>query len=521
MNIRVRRALISVSDKRGVVDFARALHELGVGILSTGGTARLLVEAGLPVTAVEDYTGFPEMLDGRVKTLHPKIHGGILARRDVPEHMQAIAQADIEPIDLVVVNLYPFTQTVARPGCTLEEAIENIDIGGPSMVRGAAKNYGSVGVVTDPADYERVLDELRANGGALSAALRFELAKKAFAHTAAYDGAIANYLTSLDESGAPGTFPQTLSLQWTRVQTMRYGENPHQAAAFYRDPDAPEGSLATYTQLQGKELSYNNIADADAAWECVKTFDEPACVIIKHANPCGVAQAQDPATAYELAYACDPVSAFGGIIAFNRELDEQTARAVTRQFVEVVIAPAVSEAAAAHLQAKPNVRVLVIPPGTATHRYDLKRVGGGLLVQTPDALENEAGGFKVVSRRAPTEEEMRDLLFAWRVAKYVKSNAIVYAKAGRTLGIGAGQMSRVDSARIAAIKAQSAGLSLAGSVVASDAFFPFRDSIDVAAAAGATAVIHPGGSVRDEEVIAAADEHGLAMVFTGVRHFRH
>lgn len=521
MDISVRRALLSVSDKNGIVDFARALHEFGVALLSTGGTAQLLAQAGLPVTEVSQYTDYPEMLDGRVKTLHPKIHGGILARRDRPAHMQAIADAGTEPIDLVVVNLYPFEETISRAGCTLEDAIENIDIGGPSMVRGAAKNHGGVAVVTDPADYARVLGEMRTNNGAVSAALRFDLAKKAFAHTAAYDGAIANYLGSLDKVGQSGLFPQTLSLQWQRVQTMRYGENPHQAAAFYRDPDAPAGSLARYTQLQGKELSYNNIADADAAWECVKAFDEPACVIIKHANPCGVAQANDLVAAYERAYACDPSSAFGGIIAFNRELDEQAASVVTQQFVEVLLAPAVSAAARELLRGKPNVRVLEIPLGDAAHRYDMKRVGGGLLLQTPDVSDDEAGGFRVISQRAPTAEEMRDLLFAWRVAKYVKSNAIVYGRAGRTLGIGAGQMSRVDSARIAALKAQTAGLSLAGAVVASDAFFPFRDGVDVAAEAGATALIHPGGSMRDEEVIAAADAHGLAMVFTGVRHFRH
>jgi phosphoribosylaminoimidazolecarboxamide formyltransferase/IMP cyclohydrolase len=519
--ISVRRALISVSNKSGVTVLARALHQLGVDILSTGGTAQLLAQAGIPVTEVAQYTAYPEMLDGRVKTLHPKIHGGILARRDRPEHMQAIAAAGTEPIDLVVVNLYPFTQTIDKPGCTLEEAVENIDIGGPSMVRAAAKNYGGVAVVTDPADYARVLDELRRNHGAIDASTRFELAKKAFAHTAAYDGAIANYLTSLDEHEEPGLFPQTLSLQWELAQPMRYGENPHQAAAFYRDAVAPDGSLARYTQLQGKELSYNNIADADAAWECVKSFDEPACVIIKHANPCGVAQADDPATAYERAHACDPSSAFGGIIAFNRTLDARAAAAVTQQFIEVLIAPDFAPDALALLGTKTNVRVLRVPMGGAIARYDFKRVGGGLLVQTPDAPTGEAGGFKVVSKRAPTTAEMNDLLFAWRVAKYVKSNAIVYGKAGRTVGIGAGQMSRVDSARVAAIKAGNAGLSLAGSVVASDAFFPFRDGVDVAAQAGATALIHPGGSMRDDEVIAAADEQGLAMVFTGVRHFRH
>ncbi len=521
MNISVRRALISVSDKSGIADFSRALHELGVAILSTGGTAQLLTQTGIPVTEVAQYTAYPEMLDGRVKTLHPKIHGGILARRDRTEHMQAIAAVGTEPIDLVVVNLYPFTQTIGKPGCTLDEAIENIDIGGPSMVRAAAKNYGGVAVVTDPADYARVLAELQQNQGAVSASTRFALAKKAFAHTAAYDGAIANYLTSLDEHDRPGLFPRTLSLQWELAQSMRYGENPHQAAAFYRDTAAPEGSLARYTQLQGKELSYNNIADAEAAWECVKSFDAPACAIIKHANPCGVAQAGDLATAYERAHACDPSSAFGGIIAFNRTLDARAAAAVTQQFVEVLIAPEFAPDALELLGAKTNVRVLQVPMGNAVPRYDFKRVGGGLLVQTPDAPTNETAGFKVVSKRAPTAAEMEDLLFAWRVAKHVKSNAIVYGKGGRTVGIGAGQMSRVDSARIAAIKAQNAGLSLMDSVVASDAFFPFRDGVDVAAQAGATAIIHPGGSLRDDEVIAAADEQGLAMIVTGVRHFRH
>ena len=521
MNISVRRALISVSDKSGIADFARSLHELGVAILSTGGTAQLLTRSGIPVTEVAQYTAYPEMLDGRVKTLHPKIHGGILARRDRAEHMQAIAAAGTEPIDLVVVNLYPFTQTIGKPGCTLEEAVENIDIGGPSMVRAAAKNYGGVAVVTDPSDYARVLAELQQNQGAVSASTRFALAKKAFGHTAAYDGAIANYLTSLDEHDQPGLFPRTLSLQWELAQSMRYGENPHQAAAFYRDAVAPEGSLARYTQLQGKELSYNNIADAEAAWECVKSFDKPACVIIKHANPCGVAQADDLTAAYEHAYACDPSSAFGGIIAFNRTLDARAATAVTQQFVEVLIAPDFAPDALELLGTKTNVRVLRVPIGNAVPRYDFKRVGGGLLVQTPDVLTGETAGFKVVSKRVPTAAEMDDLLFAWRVAKYVKSNAIVYAKAGRTVGIGAGQMSRVDSARIAAIKARNAGLSLSGSVVASDAFFPFRDGVDVAAQAGATALIHPGGSMRDDEVIAAADEQALAMVVTGVRHFRH
>jgi phosphoribosylaminoimidazolecarboxamide formyltransferase/IMP cyclohydrolase len=521
VDIPVRHALVSVSDKTGVVELARALAALGVSILSTGGTARLLAENGVRVTEVADYTGFPEMLDGRLKTLHPKVHGGLLARRDLPEHMAAIGAAGIEPIDLVVVNLYPFQQTIAKPGCTFEDAVENIDIGGPTMLRAAAKNHGGVAVVTDPADYSRILDELRSSGGRLSAATRLGLAKKAFAHTAAYDGAIANYLTSLDAERRPTLFPEKLSLQWEKAQPMRYGENPHQDAAFYRDPDAVAGSLARYAQLQGKELSYNNIADADAAWECVKTFEAPACVIVKHANPCGVAEDKTILAAYQRAFKTDPTSAFGGIIAFNRALDGTTADAVAKQFVEVVIAPEVSAEARAVLAGKANVRVLAVPVGHEVQRYDFKRVGGGLLVQTPDARNVSAAELKVVTRRAPTGAELADLLFAWRVAKYVKSNAIVFCGEGMTLGVGAGQMSRVDSARIAAIKAQNAGLTLAGSVVASDAFFPFRDGLDVVAEAGAKAVIQPGGSVRDDEVIAAADERGLAMVFTGVRHFRH
>jgi phosphoribosylaminoimidazolecarboxamide formyltransferase/IMP cyclohydrolase len=520
-DIRIRQALVSVSDKTGLVEFARALAALGVSILSTGGTAKLLAANGVKVTEVADYTGYPEMLDGRLKTLHPKVHGGLLARRDSPEHMAAIKDAGIEPIDLVVVNLYPFQQTIAKPGCTFEDAIENIDIGGPTMVRAAAKNHGGVAVVTDPGDYAGILDELRARGGHLGAATRLALAKKAFAHTAAYDAGIANYLTSLDADARPTLFPEKLTLQWEKAQPMRYGENPHQEAAFYRDADPVAGSLARYAQLQGKELSYNNIADADAAWECVKTFERPACVIIKHANPCGVAEADDCLAAYQRAFKTDPTSAFGGIIAFNRSLDGRTADAVAKQFVEVVIAPEVSPEARAVFAGKANVRVLAVPIGRDVQRYDFKRVGGGLLVQTPDARNVTAAELKVVTKRAPTEAELRDLLFAWRVAKFVKSNAIVFCGDGMTLGVGAGQMSRVDSARIAAIKAQNAGLSLAGSVVASDAFFPFRDGLDVVAEAGAKAVIEPGGSVRDDEVIAAADERGIAMVFTGVRHFRH
>jgi phosphoribosylaminoimidazolecarboxamide formyltransferase/IMP cyclohydrolase len=521
MDIRIRQALISVSDKTGLVELARALARLGVGILSTGGTAKALSASGLRITEVADYTGYPEMLDGRLKTLHPKIHGGLLARRDSPDHMAAIKDAGAEPIDLVVVNLYPFQEAVARSDCTLDEAVENIDVGGPTMVRAAAKNHAGVAVVTDPADYAVVIAELERRGGSLSAATRLALAKKAFAHTAAYDAAIANYLTSLDAELEPAPFPDRLTLQWEKAEDLRYGENPHQLAAFYRDPLPAAGSLAGYRQLQGKELSYNNIADADAAWECVKTFARPACVIVKHANPCGAAEGADLLAAYQRAFQTDPASAFGGILAFNRALDGPVADALARQFVEVVIAPEVTAAALAVLAGKQNVRVLAVPKGDAVQRYDLKRVGGGVLVQTPDSRNVAPSDLKVVSRRSPTPAEVDDLLFAWRVAKFVKSNAIVFARGGMTLGVGAGQMSRVDAARFASLKAQNAGLSLAGSVVASDAFFPFRDGVDVVAQAGARAVIQPGGSVRDDEVIAAADELGLAMVFTDVRHFRH
>ena len=517
----IKRALISVSDKSGLVEFARALGGFGIEILSTGGTAGALRAAGVQVTEVAEYTGFPEMLDGRVKTLHPKIHGAILGRRDLPEHVRAMSAHDIRPIDLVVVNLYPFAQTIARRDVTLDEAIENIDIGGPAMVRSAAKNYRDVAVVTDPADYATVLAELAASGGAVGAATRFALAQKAFAHTAAYDAAITNYLTALDASGAPEPFPRRLNVAFERAQLLRYGENPHQSAAFYRDLTPPSGTLASYRQIQGKELSYNNIADSDAAWECVRNFEQPACVIVKHANPCGVAIADALNSAYARALATDPISAFGGIIAVNGPIDAPTAQAVTSQFVEVLIAPQIEADAIAVLAQKPNIRVLVVPPGSGSNQWDFKRVGGGLLVQDTDRGEIGPPELQVVTERKPSAHELADLLFAWRVAKFVKSNAIVYCGAGRTLGIGAGQMSRVDSARIAALKAASAGLSLAGSVVASDAFFPFRDGVDVLAQAGARSVIQPGGSMRDAEVIAAANEHGLAMVFTGMRHFRH
>jgi phosphoribosylaminoimidazolecarboxamide formyltransferase/IMP cyclohydrolase len=517
----IKRALISVSDKTGLTQFVRELSRFTAEILSTGGTAKALRDAGIAVTEVADYTGFPEMLDGRVKTLHPKIHGGLLGRRDVATHVQAMQAHGIAPIDLVVVNLYPFAQTIARTGVSLEEAIENIDIGGPAMVRSAAKNYRDVAVITDPRDYGAVLEELKSANGALGLNTRFALAQKAFSHTAQYDSAISNFLTALDDGNQPARFPRRLNLNFERVQALRYGENPHQDAAFYRDVDAVAGGIASYRQVQGKELSYNNIADADAAWECVKAFDEPACVIIKHANPCGVAIADRVADAYARAFATDPTSAFGGIIAVNRPLDANTAEAVTAQFLEVLIAPKILDEAIAVLARKANVRVLEVDAAKGVNRFDLKRVGGGVLVQSPDAALVGATELKCVTKRAPSAAELADLLFAWRVAKFVKSNAIVFCGGGRTLGVGAGQMSRIDSARIASIKAENAGLSLAGSVVASDAFFPFRDGLDVVANAGARAVVQPGGSLRDQEVIAAADEHGIAMVFTGFRHFRH
>lgn len=520
----IKQALISVSDKTGVLDFARALSAQGVNILSTGGTAKLLADNGVKVTEVADYTGFPEMLDGRVKTLHPKVHGGILARRDFPEHVSALEKHGIPTIDMVVVNLYPFQQTVAKEQCTLEDAIENIDIGGPTMLRSSAKNHKDVVVVCDPADYSRVLGEMKANKGEVSYETKFDLAKKVFAHTAQYDGAITNYLTSLGEDkqhAARSAYPQTLNMHFEKVQDMRYGENPHQSAAFYRDLAAVEGALANYVQLQGKELSYNNIADADAAWECVKTFDETACVIIKHANPCGVAIGATALDAYNKAFQTDPTSAFGGIIAFNRELDGKAAEAVAKQFVEVLIAPSFTSEAKQIFAAKQNVRLLEIPLGKGVNAYDFKRVGGGLLLQSPDAKNVALAELKVVSKKQPTPQQMQDLMFAWRVAKFVKSNAIVFCGNGMTLGVGAGQMSRVDSARIASIKAQNAGLTLGGSAVASDAFFPFRDGLDVVVDAGATCVIQPGGSMRDQEVIDAADERGVVMLFTGTRHFRH
>jgi phosphoribosylaminoimidazolecarboxamide formyltransferase / IMP cyclohydrolase len=522
------QALISVSDKTGIVEFAQALHALGIRLISTGGTAKLLAERGLPVTEVAQLTGFPEMLDGRVKTLHPKVHGGLLARRDVPEHVAALKSQGIETIDLLVVNLYPFEATVAKPGCTLEDAIENIDIGGPAMVRSAAKNWKDVGVLTDASQYEAVLGELKADGK-LSDKTRFALSQAAFNRISNYDAAISDYLSSIQEDGTRSQFPAQSNGRFVKLQDLRYGENPHQQAAFFRDLHPAPGSLVTAKQLVGKELSYNNIADADAAWECVKSFSEPACVIVKHANPCGVAVGKDAFEAYAKALKTDSTSAFGGIIAFNRTVDLETANAVLKQFAEVLMAPGFTAEALEAYKKRPNVRILQIalPPGGATewdngrNAVDVKRVGSGLLMQTADNRELTIGELKVVTKKQPTQEQLEDLLFAWKVAKYVKSNAIVFCRDGMTIGVGAGQMSRVDSARIASIKAQNAGLSMQGTAVASDAFFPFRDGLDVVIDAGATCVIQPGGSMRDEEVIAAADERGVVMVFSGLRHFRH
>lgn len=517
----IKHALISVSDKTGIIELAQKLVQRGIIIISTGGTAKLLHDAEIAVLEVSDYTGFPEMLDGRVKTLHPKIHAGILARDDLSDHQETLDNASIPNIELVIVNLYPFRQTIAKQNCSLDDAIENIDVGGPTMVRAAAKNYRKVTIVTDPQDYSLLCEELEANNGSTSLTTRFKWAQKAFTHTAAYDSAISNYLTSLDTDYHQKDFPDSLNLNFNIAQRLRYGENPHQEAAFYRDESITPGSLANYQQLQGKELSYNNIADTDAAWECVKTFDCPACVIVKHANPCGIAIAETTLRAYQLAFATDPTSAFGGIIAFNRTVDKDTAEAVLKQFVEVIIAPEITQEAQQLLLQKNNIRVLVLPLQVGYHTYDLKRIGGGLLVQTPDIQNITVSNLKIVTKIQPTPQQLEDLLFAWRAAKFVKSNAIVFCRSGQTVGIGAGQMSRVDSARIASIKAQQAGFSLKGSVVASDAFFPFRDGLDVVVQAGATAIIQPGGSIRDNEVIAAADEHGVSMVFTGIRHFRH
>jgi len=521
-------ALISVSDKTGIVELAQALHALGIRLISTGGTAKLLADQGLPVTEVAQVTEFPEMLDGRVKTLHPKVHGGLLARRELPEHMAALEAHGIDTIDLLVVNLYPFEATVARPGCTLEDAIENIDIGGPAMVRSAAKNWKDVGVLTDASQYPLVLQELKTDGK-LSDKTRFALSVAAFNRISNYDAAISDYLSSFQEGGTRSLFPAQANGRFVKLQDLRYGENPHQQAAFYRDLYPAPGSLVTARQLQGKELSYNNIADADAAWECVKSFDAPACVIVKHANPCGVAVGANASEAYAKAFKTDSTSAFGGIIAFNRTLDASAAQAVSKQFVEVLMAPEFTPEALEVFKSKVNVRILQIalPPGGTTdwdngrNAMDVKRIGSGLLMQTADNRELTLGELRVVTKKQPTAEQLQDLLFAWKVAKYVKSNAIVFCKDGMTMGVGAGQMSRLDSARIASIKAQHAGLSLQGTVVASDAFFPFRDGLDVVVDAGAACVIQPGGSMRDDEVIAAADERGVAMVFSGVRHFRH
>jgi phosphoribosylaminoimidazolecarboxamide formyltransferase/IMP cyclohydrolase len=527
------RALLSVSDKTGIVELAQSLHALGVSLISTGGTAKLLAEQGLPVTEVAELTGFPEMLDGRVKTLHPKVHGGLLARRDLPEHMAALQAHGIATIDILVVNLYPFESTVAKPGCTLDMAIENIDIGGPAMVRSAAKNWKDVAVLTDAAQYPAVLEELNANGS-LSDKTRFALSVAAFNRISQYDGAISDYLSSIEfkaDASVPtrSEYPGQSNGRLVKLQELRYGENPHQTAAFYRDLQPAPGSLVTAKQLQGKELSYNNIADADAAWECVKCFDAPACVIVKHANPCGVAVGKDALESYSKAFQTDPTSAFGGIIAFNRPVDKAAAEAVSKQFVEVLMAPGYSEEALAIFKGKANVRVLEIalPPGGPTawdqglNLTDIKRIGSGLLVQSADSHVLSRADLKVVTTLQPTEQQLDDLMFAWKVAKFVKSNAIVFCKDGMTMGVGAGQMSRLDSARIASIKAGHAQLSLQGTAVASDAFFPFRDGLDVVVDAGASCVIQPGGSMRDQEVIAAANERGVVMVTTGVRHFRH
>lgn len=524
MNTRITRALLSVSDKTGIVDFGRALTELGVQLLSTGGTFKLLQESGVPVTEVSEHTGFPEIMGGRVKTLHPKIHGGILARRGTDD--EVAAKHEIDYIDLVAVNLYPFAQTIAKPSCSFEDAIENIDIGGPTMVRSAAKNQASVGIVVDPVDYARVIDELQGSGH-LTQKTRSELAAKAFAHTANYDAMISNYLTQPEDS--EDKFSGTYSVQFEKKMSLRYGENPHQSAAFYVESAASVGSMASAVQHQGKELSFNNIADADAALECVKGFDTPACVIVKHANPCGVAlydQAGEQTAAYQRAFATDPESSFGGIIAFNRELSSDTAKAIIEnQFVEVILAPSVAPGVLELCAAKKNVRLLTtgaLPaPADRTAGLDYKRVAGGLLVQDADLKIISAADLKVVTKLEPTEAQIKDLLFAWKVAKCVKSNAIVYAHDQATVGVGAGQMSRVNSARIAAIKAEHAGLKTAGAVMASDAFFPFRDGIDNAAEVGIKAIIQPGGSMRDNETIEAANEHGITMVFTGVRHFKH
>jgi phosphoribosylaminoimidazolecarboxamide formyltransferase/IMP cyclohydrolase len=519
--VTIRRALLSVSDKKGLVEFARALAARNVELLSTGGTAQALRDAGLAVIDVSKYTGFPEIMDGRVKTLHPRVHGGLLGRRGVDDAV--MAKHDIPPIDLLVVNLYPFAQTIAKPDCTYADAIENIDIGGPAMVRAASKNHESVTVVVDPADYAAVQADLESNAGATSIDTRARLAAKAFAHTARYDTMVSSYLLRREGNSADA-FPATLPMVYDKIQDLRYGENPHQKAAFYREPGVQGSCVASATMLQGKELSFNNIADTDTAVECVRVFNEPACVIVKHANPCGVATSVSLADAYDRAYRTDPTSAFGGIIAFNRELDAETATAITaRQFVEVIAAPSVSAEATKVLAGKANVRVLVVGALNKTNPSELeyRSVVGGLLVQSRDTALADPQTFKIVTERKPTPTQYADLWFAWRVCKYVKSNAIVFARDGMTIGVGAGQMSRVYSTRVAALKARDEGLTVEGSSMASDAFFPFRDGLDVAAEYGIKAIVQPGGSKRDDEVIAAANEHGITMVFTGMRHFRH
>lgn len=530
---KIKTALISVSDKKGIVEFASQLSKMGINILSTGGTAQLLQEAGLSITEVADHTGFPEMLDGRVKTLHPTIHAGLLARREVSKHMKTLSKHKITPVDLLVVNLYPFEATVSKPDCSLEDAIENIDIGGPAMVRSAAKNWRGVGVVTDESQYEDILQEIEQKQG-LSDSTRFALSVLAFNRIAEYDSAISNYLSSIQEDTTRSTYSKQLNINFTKLQDLRYGENPHQSAAFYQDKNPMPGSLVTAKQLQGKELSYNNIADADAAWECVKSFDDPCCVIIKHANPCGVATASNAAEAYSKAFQTDSTSAFGGIIAFNTTVNKATAELVSKQFVEVLIAPDFTDEALEIFNAKKNTRILSIDIsplinkenskiewGKSRNLYETKRISSGLLIQTADYHQLSVSDLKIVTKAQPTEQQIQDMLFAWKVAQYTKSNAIVFCANGMTLGVGAGQMSRIDSARIAAMKAKNAALSLENSAVASDAFFPFRDGLDVVVEAGAKCVIHPGGSIRDQEVIDAANEHGIVMAFTNIRHFRH
>ncbi|MDH3325334.1 MAG: bifunctional phosphoribosylaminoimidazolecarboxamide formyltransferase/IMP cyclohydrolase [Gammaproteobacteria bacterium] len=520
--VKIKRALISVSDKKGILEFAKFLESQDVEILSTGGTARLFMDNNVKVTEVSQYTGYPEMMDGRVKTLHPRVHGGILGRRGIDEKI--MSDNGISEIDLVIVNLYPFTQTIAKPDCTLPDAIENIDIGGPTMVRSAAKNNASVAIVVNASDYQPVMDEMSSNSGALSQVTRFSLAVKAFEHTAAYDGAIANHLGAISLEGEKRDFPNTFNQQFTKSQDLRYGENPHQSAAFYVEKELTDASVSSAKQIQGKELSFNNIADTDSALECVKQFDEPACVIVKHANPCGVAVSDNIQQAYQLAFATDPTSAFGGIIAFNRELDAVTAKLIVeKQFVEVIIAPSISADAVKIVAEKKNVRLLECGQWSDKNPsgIDFKRVNGGLLIQDRDNGVITEADLKIVTERKPTEQELKDLLFAWKVGKFVKSNAIIYSKNGQTIGVGAGQMSRVYSAKIAGIKAEDESLVVKGSVMASDAFFPFRDGLDAAGEVGITAVIQPGGSMRDQEVIDAANEHGIAMVFTSMRHFRH